>query len=50
MTHRQAKKIHFRWVRLHSGRLPWKKPTLEATLDYWLHARHLPNGVSSHAW
>ena len=51
MTRRQAKRIYRRWLLFPSeSSLPWRKPTLDRALDYWIHQRHLPHKVATGAW
>jgi hypothetical protein len=51
MTRRQAKRIYRRWLLFPSeSSLPWRKPTLDRALDYWIHKRQLPHKVATGAW
>jgi hypothetical protein len=51
MKIRQAKKIHKRWVTWKTSvKSPWKKSTLNVSLEIWLYRRFLPDMVSKSAW
>jgi len=50
MKHRTAKKIHKRWLKLTAPIPPWKYPTLDKALNYWLWERYHPHKVSDRAW